>query len=76
MNIRLTYKQRQKSSGGGGGRGRGPQDDRPSYTHQGPDSSTNQPPQTSSSDGTDPYAQCEFLHLTPRLTALTPTGPY
>ncbi|KAL7964541.1 hypothetical protein HDV63DRAFT_268765 [Trichoderma sp. SZMC 28014] len=47
---------RQKGSGGGG-RGRGPQDDRPSYTHQGPDSSTNQPPQTSSSDGTDPYAQ-------------------
>ncbi|KAL6886987.1 hypothetical protein GGI43DRAFT_269932 [Trichoderma evansii] len=48
---------RQKSSGGGGGRSRGPQDDRPSYTHQGPDSSTNQPPLTSSGDGTDPYAQ-------------------
>ncbi|KAH6605012.1 hypothetical protein Trco_006719 [Trichoderma cornu-damae] len=52
---------RQKSSGGGGaggGRSRGPQDDRPSYSQQGPDSSTNQPPQASSGDGSDPYAQC------------------
>ncbi|KAH0523544.1 hypothetical protein TsFJ059_008535 [Trichoderma semiorbis] len=51
---------RQKSSGSGGppgGRGRGPQDDRPSYSQQGPDSSTNQPPQSSSADGSDPYAQ-------------------
>ncbi|KAL7787113.1 hypothetical protein V8C37DRAFT_271877 [Trichoderma ceciliae] len=53
---------RQKSTGGGGtggggGRGRGPQDDRPSYSQQGPDSSTNQPPQASSGDGPDPYAQ-------------------
>ncbi|TFB02174.1 Far upstream element-binding protein 2 [Trichoderma ghanense] len=49
---------RQKSGGApGGGRGRGPHDDRPSYSHQGPDSSTNQPPQASSGDGQDPYAQ-------------------
>ncbi|UKZ82217.1 hypothetical protein TrVFT333_010002 [Trichoderma virens FT-333] len=49
-----------KSSGSGGpsgGRGRGPQDDRPSYSQPGPDSSTNQPPQSSSGDGPDPYAQ-------------------
>lgn len=61
----LMYGQRQKSSGSGGppgGRGRGPQDDRPSYSQQGPDSSTNQPPQSTSADGSDPYAQCK-CHL-------------
>ncbi|PTB74151.1 hypothetical protein M440DRAFT_1393284 [Trichoderma longibrachiatum ATCC 18648] len=48
---------RQKSGGApGGGRGRGPHDDRPSYSHQGPDPSTNQP-QASAGDGQDPYAQ-------------------
>ncbi|CAM1509346.1 Fc.00g030850.m01.CDS01 [Cosmosporella sp. VM-42] len=52
---------RQKGSGGGGGgggRGRGHQDnDRNNYSQPAPTPATNQPPQATSADGSDPYAQ-------------------